>query len=60
MAPDFPAEAAGNALAVWYAGTDDPKSRDQRRDKRPSLPPDFINLVPQWIPMIEHVGKERK
>lgn len=59
-APDFPAEAAENALKVWYAGTNDPKSRGQRRSKRPSLPPDFINLVPKWIRMIEHVGKERK
>jgi hypothetical protein len=60
-APDFPAEAAGNALEVWYAGTDDPKkSRDQRRNKCPSLPPDFLNLVPKWIPMIERVGKETK
>jgi len=26
-APDFPQEAAGNALEAWYTGTDDPKSR---------------------------------
>ena len=59
-APDFPGEAAGNALEVWYTGTDDPKSRDTRRKKRPPLPPDFLNLVPKWIPMIERVGKEGK
>ncbi|MGD0008819.1 MAG: hypothetical protein ABSE93_09775 [Terriglobia bacterium] len=59
-APDFPGEAAGNALEVWYTGTDDPKSRDTRPKKRPPLPPDFLNLVPKWIPMIERVGKEGK
>jgi hypothetical protein len=59
-APDFPGEAAGNALEVWYTGTDDAKSRDRRRKKRPPLPPDFLSLVPKWIPMIERVGKERK
>ena len=59
-APDFPGEAAGNALEVWYTGTEDPKSRDTRRRKRPPLPPDFLNLVPKWLPMIERIGKERK
>ena len=29
-APDFPGEAAGNALEVWYTGTDDPKSPEAR------------------------------
>lgn len=59
-APDFPAEAAGNALEVWYTGTDDPKSGDARRKKRPPLPLDFLNLVPKWILMIERISKERK
>jgi hypothetical protein len=59
-ATDFPAEAAGNALEVWYTRTEDPPSGDTRRKKRPPLPPDFLNLVPKWIPMIERVGKERK
>jgi hypothetical protein len=45
-APDFPAEAAGSGEA--------------RRKKRPPLPLDFLNLVPQWIPLIERVRKERK
>jgi len=30
-APDFPGEAAGHALEVWYTGTDHPKSRAARR-----------------------------
>ncbi len=59
-APDFPAEAAGNALEVWYAGADDPKSRDIRRKTRPPLPQDFLSMVPKWIPMIERVLKETK
>ncbi len=44
-APDFPGEAAGNALEVWYSGTGDPKSRDPRRKQRPPLPPDFLSLI---------------
>jgi hypothetical protein len=59
-APDFPGEVAGYALGVWYTGTDDPKSREARGKQRPPLPPDFLALVPKWIPMIERVGKERK
>jgi hypothetical protein len=59
-APDFPGEAAGNALEIWYTGTDDPKSGDLRQKERPPLPLDFLNLVPQWIPMIERIRKERK
>ncbi len=59
-APDFPGEAAGNALKVWYTGTDDPKSYDTRRKKRPPLPPDFLSMVPRWVPMIERVAKETK
>jgi hypothetical protein len=59
-APDFPAEAAANALQVWSAGADDPKRRGLRREKRPPLPPDFLSMVPKWIPMIERVGKETK
>ncbi|MGA2076373.1 MAG: hypothetical protein ABSH52_23025 [Terriglobia bacterium] len=59
-APDFPGEPAGHALEVWYTGTDDRKSREARRKQRPPLPPDFLALVPKWIPMIERVGKERK
>jgi hypothetical protein len=59
-APDFPGEAAGGALEVWYTGTGDLKSRDTRRKTRPPLPPDFLSLIPKWIPMIERLGKERK
>ena len=59
-APDFPGEAAGHALELWYTGTDDPKSRGTRRNKRPSLPPDFLSLIPKWVPMIERVGKGTK
>jgi hypothetical protein len=59
-APDFPAEAAGNALEVWSTGAGDPKSRNIGRKKHPSLPQDFLRMVPNWIPMIERVGKETK
>jgi hypothetical protein len=59
-APDFPAEAAGHALEVWHFGTDDPQRREARRKQRPPLAPEFLNLVSKWIPMIEHIGNERK
>ena len=59
-APDFPGEAAGNALEVWYTGGDDPKNRKRGERKRPSLPPDFLSLVPKWVPLIERVAKETK
>lgn len=59
-APDFPAEAASQALEVWYFGTDDPQRREARRKQRPSLAPEFLNLVPQWIPLIERIGDEKK
>jgi hypothetical protein len=59
-APDFPAEAAGNVLEVWYTGAGDPKNRDTGRKKRPPLPGDFLSFVPKWIAMIDCVWKERK
>ena len=58
-APDFPAEAVGHALEVWYSGSDDPQNRKGRK-KRPPLPADFQQLVPKWISLIGHVGKEKK
>jgi len=59
-APDFPAEAAGHALEVWYTGGDDPKNRQRGERKRSSLPADFLSLIPKWVPMIERVAKETK
>ena len=59
-APDFPAEAAGNALEFWHAGAGVPKSREVRQKTRPPLPQDFLSMVPKWIPMIERILKEKK
>lgn len=59
-APDFPAEAAGDGLEAWYFGTDGPRRRKARRKQRPPLAPEFLNLVPKWIPMIERVGNKKK
>jgi len=59
-ASDFPAEAAGHALEVWYFGPDDSQRRKARRKQRPPLAPEFLNLVPKWIPMIERIGNEKK
>lgn len=58
--PDFPAEAAGNALELWYTSADNPKNRERGVEKRPALPPDFLNLVPKWVPMMERLAKETK
>ena len=59
-APDFPGEAAGNALEVWYGGADDAKNREHGGRKSPPLPGDFLSLVPKWAPMIERIAKETK
>jgi hypothetical protein len=59
-APDFPAEAAGNALVSWYVGADEPKSRDIRRKTRPPIPQDLLSMIPKWIPMIQRILKETK
>jgi hypothetical protein len=59
-APDFPVEAAGHTLEVWYTGGDDPKNRRRCERKRSSLPADFLGLIPKWVPMIERVAKETK
>jgi len=59
-APDFPSEAAGNALEFWHAGVDEPKSREVRQKTRPPLPQDFLTMVPKWIPMIERILKKTK
>jgi hypothetical protein len=58
--PDFPAEAAGDALEVWYFGTDAPRRREARRRQRPPLAPGFLNLVSKSIPMIERIRNEKK
>ena len=59
-APDFPAEAAGNALEIWSTGADDHQSRGTQRKKRPPLPPDFLSMIPKWIPLIARMGKETR
>jgi hypothetical protein len=59
-APDFPAEAAGHAMEFWYFGTDGPQRREARRKQRPPLAPEFLNLVPKWIPMIERIRNKKR
>ena len=59
-AADFPAEAAGDALEAWYFGTDGPRRRKAGRKQHPPLAPEFLNLVPKWIPMIERIGNQKK
>jgi len=59
-APDFAGETAGYALEVWSKGTDKLRSGERQGRNRFPLPPDFLELVPKWIPMIERVEKGRK
>lgn len=59
-APDFPAEAAGDALEAWYFGTGGPRRRKARRKQCPPLRPEFLDLVPKWILMIELIGNKKK
>jgi len=59
-APDFPAEAAGNALEIWFSGGDNGKSRSGRREERLLLSADFLSMTPKWIAMIERIRKGRK
>jgi len=44
----------------FYMRADNPKGGKRNRNARPSLPSDFLSLIPKWIPMIERVEKERK
>ncbi len=53
-APDFPAEAAGDAIATWRTG-DRPKKAAGAgpRRNRPAFPQDFADrFVPEWRDMI--------
>lgn len=56
-APDYPAEAAEIALELWYTGGDDLKSARGNRKRGLSLPPEFLSLVPKWVPLIERIQK---
>ena len=58
-APDFPAEAAGNALEIWFTSGDNSKPRSARREERPLLSADFLSMIPKWIAMIERIQKGR-
>ena len=58
--PDFPVEAASNALELWYRAADSPNNRKGGGTKRPSFPPDFLSMVPEWVLMIERLAKKKK
>src|SRR6202041_1466010 len=58
--PDFPVEAAGNALDLWYRAADKPKNRERGGTKRASFPPDFLSQIPEWVPMLERIAKKKK
>ena len=65
MAPDFPAEAAGNAIDVWLApGPREKADRSwpkRKERKRPAFPQEFVDReVPEWAEMIERMVKRSK
>jgi len=59
-APDFPAQAAANALEIWHRGRGDSKRRGGGRKEPLPLSADFLSMIPKWIPMIERLWKEMK
>jgi hypothetical protein len=64
-APDFPAEAAGNAIATWLGpgkGKRPDGSGPKRKErKRPPFPREFVEKkVPEWAEMIERVLSRRE
>ncbi|MBI1893327.1 MAG: hypothetical protein HYS14_04375 [Candidatus Rokubacteria bacterium] len=57
-APDFPAEAAGNAVEVWYRGGDRVKKRARRTASggHRGFPREFVEqVVPEWAEMISRI-----
>ena len=64
-APDFPAEAAGNAIDAWLApgpkGKADRSGPKLKERKRPAFPQKFVDKeVPEWSEMIERmVGRSK-
>lgn len=63
-APDFPAEAAGNAIDVWLAPAKRASLSGPKRNerKRPAFPQEFVDKeVPEWGEMIQRmVGRSKK
>lgn len=64
-APDFPAEAAGNAIDAWLSSAPRKKadrSGPKRKErKRPAFPQEFVDReVPEWAEMIERMVGRRK
>jgi hypothetical protein len=57
-APDFPAEAAGDAVEIWRSGGDGrlERPRTSGRRKHPAFPQDFVDrFVPEWGALIARV-----
>jgi|GEM_PF-219430 len=58
-APDFPAEAAGNALEIWYGESGGPENCKSVPQERPPLSADFLSQIPNWIPMLERTSQKK-
>ena len=56
-APDFPGNAADNALEKWRGGTDrKQRGHGRRRRNRPLFPQEFIGeYVPEWRDMLSRI-----
>lgn len=62
-APDFPAEAAGNALEVWSRGGDRVRKSARRPvSRRPrSFAREFVDqVVPEWAEMISRILSRKR
>lgn len=57
-APDFPADAAGDAIATWRRGRGTKKpAGGRRRPDGPAFPRDFVDrFVPDWGAMIARIS----
>jgi hypothetical protein len=63
-APDFPSEAAGNAIEVWLAHGPRKKAAKSgsmpKARKRPVFPQEFVDReVPEWAETIERMVRRR-
>jgi hypothetical protein len=57
-APDFPAEAAGDALEIWRRGSEGSKHSGSKQKENPLFSADFLNMIPKWIPVVERISRE--
>ncbi|MBI3698610.1 MAG: hypothetical protein HY238_27685 [Acidobacteria bacterium] len=58
-APDFPAEAAGNAIVTWLRGASGQPRGKRASHERQAFPQDFVDeFVPEWRSLVASALKE--